>query len=82
MYQIEFSRTADKEIDRLSAQMAERVMCSVAGLADNPRPVGVKKMRGFQSVYRIRVGSYRVIYEIRESVLVVLILEVGHRRCL
>ncbi|MBL8121342.1 type II toxin-antitoxin system RelE/ParE family toxin [Candidatus Saccharibacteria bacterium] len=73
MYQIEFSRSADKEIDRLSAHIAGRVMGCITSLADNPRPAGVKKMRGFRSVYRICVGSCRVIYEIRDSVLIVLI---------
>ena len=48
-------------------------------LADDPRPVGVKKLHG-QDRYRIRVGDYRVIYQIEDEVLLVLVVEIAHRR--
>ncbi|QQS19161.1 type II toxin-antitoxin system RelE/ParE family toxin [Candidatus Saccharibacteria bacterium] len=80
MYGIEFSRSADKELNRLPVLVVQRVMSAIEGLAYKPRPSGVKKMHGFQSVYRIRVGDYRVIYEIKDGFFVVLILEIGHRK--
>ena len=49
-------------------------------LADNPRPRGVEKLEGRENRYRIRVGDYRVIYEIHDEVLLVLVVRIGHRR--
>jgi mRNA interferase RelE/StbE len=58
----------------------ERVLRAAYALADDPRPPGVRKMRGADRQYRIRVGDYRVIYEIHDDVLLVLVIEVGNRR--
>ncbi|MEE8394652.1 MAG: type II toxin-antitoxin system RelE/ParE family toxin [bacterium] len=49
-------------------------------LAENPRPRGVRKLAGLQNLYRIRQGQYRVIYQILDDLLLVLVLVVGHRR--
>ncbi len=49
-------------------------------LSENPRPHGSKKLKGFENSYRIRVGDYRVIYEVHDDVLLVLIMKVGPRR--
>ncbi|MGA0557011.1 type II toxin-antitoxin system RelE family toxin [Larkinella sp. VNQ87] len=54
-------------------------MEAIKALADNPRPFGCKKLKGRKG-YRIRVGDYRVVYEINDGILVVLIIDVGHRR--
>jgi mRNA interferase RelE/StbE len=54
-------------------------MQAIGQLADNPRPVGCKKLKGM-SAWRIRVGDYRVVYEIHDDVLVVLVVRVAHRR--
>lgn len=51
----------------------------IDSLAENPRPQGVKKLSGEDDMYRIRVGDYRIIYQIREKSLVVLIVRIGHR---
>jgi len=49
-------------------------------LADEPRPDGSRKLRGAGDLYRIRVGSYRVVYEIDDSIRIVVISRIGHRR--
>jgi mRNA interferase RelE/StbE len=54
-------------------------MQAISKLANNPRPVGCKKLRGWDA-YRIRIGDYRVIYEIHDDVLIVLVVRVAHRR--
>ena len=51
----------------------------IDSLAENPRPQGVKKLSGEDDMHRIRVGDYRIIYQIREKSLVVLIVRIGHR---
>ena len=53
---------------------------AIDALADVPRPPGCTKLAGTASRYRIRIGGYRVIYEIRDKVLLVLVLDAGHRR--
>ncbi len=49
-------------------------------LAKNPRPPGCVKLQGGDDLYRVRVGDYRVVYTIQDTVLVVLVVEAGHRR--
>ena len=49
-------------------------------LADAPRPIGVKKLKGYENIYRIRVGDYRVIYEIQDQEMLVIILSSIHRK--
>ena len=58
----------------------KRLQPAIDALAVTPRPAGVKKLSDSQDVYRIRVDNYRIIYEIQDAVLRVLIIEVGHRR--
>jgi mRNA interferase RelE/StbE len=53
---------------------------AISSLQSNPRPAGCKKLAGNADYYRIRVGDYRVLYEIRDRVLLVLVIKVGHRR--
>jgi len=59
--------------------MRNRLRKAIWALANNPRPPGCKKLKGRADRYRIRVGAYRVAYEIQNEVLVVLVLKVGHR---
>lgn len=58
----------------------ERIQRHIDALATEPRPPGCVKMSGIERTYRIRVGDYRIIYEIRDNVLIVLVLRIGHRR--
>lgn len=78
-YRVEFTAKADKQLDKLDGQVRARIVAAAERLADNPRPSGCKQLVG-RPGYRIRVGDWRVIYEIRDAVLVVLVLEVGNRR--
>ena len=59
--------------------IVERIMTRLAGLETNPRPADVKKLKS-RDAWRIRVGDYRVIYEIHDRVLQILVITVGHRR--
>jgi mRNA interferase RelE/StbE len=79
-YQIEIKTSAKKELARLPRQIAEKVVERIKWLADNPRPDGCKKLRGEDSVYRIRVGDYRVVYSIVDQYLIIEVIRIRHRR--
>lgn len=78
-YRLEFTTGADRQFRNLSKDIQERLTPHLDALIRNPRPPGIKKLKG-KDAYRIRVGDYRVIYEIHDKVLVVLVVSVGHRR--
>jgi mRNA interferase RelE/StbE len=79
-YKIIFTPAANKQLDRLPVNVRVVLKRSIDALADNPRPHGAQKLTGGEREYRIRTGDYRVIYEIRDDVLVVVIIKMGHRR--
>ncbi len=83
MYRIEVSPAADRDLDRLKRRILrhnfERLRAAIRGLADEPRPPGVRKIRGAERAFRIRAGSYRVVYEVYDSENLVLILQVVRR---
>ena len=79
-YAVSFRRSAEKDLHRLDATVQRRVMKAVESLADSPRPSGCKKLQGSEDTYRIRVGDYRVIYSVDDSILIVAIERIRHRR--
>ena len=79
-YQIEWKASALRELKRLDRQVVPRIVAAVESLTTQPLPVGVSKLQGTQRTYRIRVGNYRVIYELYESRLVVEVVRVRHRK--
>ncbi|MEH2047734.1 type II toxin-antitoxin system RelE family toxin [Nostoc sp.] len=62
------------------SELQERIQIQIDDLATEPRPNGVIKLKGEENTYRIRVGDYRVIYDIFDDLLVVNVVEVGHRK--
>ena len=80
MYRILLERSAERDLRRLSAEMHERVIAAIRSLAANPRPPGCRKLTGSQHDWRIRVGDYRVVYEIADDIRVVRVNRVRHRR--
>ncbi|MBC6429731.1 type II toxin-antitoxin system RelE/ParE family toxin [Nostoc sp. HG1] len=79
-YQIEISNSAVKQLKKLSTDIRDRINEKILDLAENPRPSGVVKLENTENQYRIRVGNYRVLYEIQDDVLIVKVVRVGHRR--
>ena len=83
MYRLEVSPTADPDLEKLKGRIIrqdfERLRDAVRGLAEEPRPHGVRKIKGEERTYRIRVGSYRVVYEVYDNDNLVLILQVARR---
>ncbi|MES1243326.1 MAG: type II toxin-antitoxin system RelE/ParE family toxin [Acidobacteriota bacterium] len=70
---------AQKELERLQSSTYERVRDAIRALGEEPRPPGCRKLSG-RAGWRIRVGDYRVLYEIDDSAAEVIILNIGHRR--
>jgi mRNA interferase RelE/StbE len=79
-YEIEITATAEKQLRRLTRSDQERVAKAMIALADDPWPRGVRKLTGWEDVYRIRVGRFRILYSVVRKRLVILILKIGHRR--
>ena len=78
-YTIYLSKKAQSVLDQLSEHLAEPIILAIEKLSANPRPVGCKKLRG-QYGYRIRVGNYRIIYDIIDNKLIVEIIAIGNRK--
>ncbi|MEJ0056509.1 MAG: type II toxin-antitoxin system RelE/ParE family toxin [Bacteroidota bacterium] len=80
MYNIVVSKTASKELADLPAQAVNRIIPAIKKLGDDPRPSGSQKLRGTKDLWRIRVGDYRIIYSIDDTIRIVDIRKVGHRK--
>lgn len=78
-YTVLIERYAQKQIIKLGSKAIPVIKAAIAGLADNPRPYGYKKLKG-EEAYRIRVGKYRIIYEINDDIIIVTVVSVGHRK--
>ena len=78
-HRVILSRSARKQMECLSGETEKRVLARLSELEANPRPPGCKKLTN-RDAWRIRVGDYRVIYEIHDQVLQVIVVTVGHRR--
>ena len=79
-YSISFARSARKELEHLSGDVAERILTKIELLAANPRPVGVIKLHGQKNLWRMRVGDYRVVYSIDDLSKAVDVSVIRHRR--
>ncbi len=78
-YSISFSKQALKELQKINEPFYSNIKYAIIDLADNPRPNGCKKLKG-RDGYRIRIGNYRVIYEIFDAELIVDVITLGHRK--
>jgi len=78
-YRIEWKPSAARAFRKLTRQVQDRIRPRGDALATNPRPDGVKKLEGDENAWRIRVGEFRVVYEIQDAVLI-MVLRVANRR--
>jgi len=79
IYTILVERYAQKQILKLDKKVIPLIKTAIASLSENPRPYGYKKLKG-EEAYRIRVGDYRIIYEIDNDKIIVTVVSVGHRK--
>ena len=80
VFQIIFKRSAQKDIRRIPQSILQFIYEHIEALATNPLPPGVKPVSGYDNYYRIRIGQYRVIYELSTSIRIIFIARVGHRK--
>lgn len=78
-YRLELTKTAQKKLKKLDTQTLNKLLPKIESLKDNPFPSGVKKLVTADG-YRIRVGDYRIVYDVLEDLVLVKILKVGHRK--
>ncbi|MGH3981354.1 MAG: type II toxin-antitoxin system RelE family toxin [Pseudonocardiaceae bacterium] len=79
-YRVEITRDALRVLAKLDKPVRRRVQAAIDGLTEQPRPPGMIALQGLRRAYRLRVGDYRVIYTVDDSRLVVLVVDIGHRR--
>ena len=79
-YALEIKHAAQKELDALDDFLFARIDRKILALADDPRPIGSKKLKGYKDSWRIRIGDWRVVYIVDDAARLVRITRVAHRR--
>jgi len=79
-YQIEWKTSALRELKKLDKPVIPRIITAVESLVENPFPMGIRKLQGSEHTYRLRVGDYRILYEVCQSILRIQIVRVRHRK--
>lgn len=79
MYQLIIDKYAQKQLGKIPPPHFNRIVKAIQDLANNPRPVGYRKLTG-RSGYRIRIGNYRVVYNIEDKILTVFVIDIEHRK--
>jgi len=80
VYEVRLSKAARKQLASLPTSVHYKIIEDLSGLSLLPRPPGSKKLKGYKNAYRVRVGDYRIIYEIEDKVLRILVIAIGHRK--
>jgi mRNA interferase RelE/StbE len=78
-YTVQMLPAAQRQLAKLDAPVRKRITPAIDSLAQDARPPGAKKLQGSEDTWRIRVGDYRILYEIHDRQLLVLVVEIGHR---
>lgn len=79
-FEIIFSPQARQSLKKIPPNIQQRLLKKISLLSQNPRPSGVKVLKGEKGLLRIRVGDYRIIYTIENKLLIITIIQIGHRR--
>ena len=80
-YKIEIHKSVIKDLEKIPVPFRKAIKKKIDNLVNDPRPEGYKKLQGLDvALYRIRCGDYRIVYSIKDDILLVLVLEIGHRR--
>lgn len=80
MYEIQYRRSVKNDLKKLPLGTRRKVVKDILSLAKHPRPTGYSKLSGLKDTYRIRRGTYRIIYSIENKALIIIIIRVGHRK--
>lgn len=80
MYKVSIKNSALKEIQQIPKPFRVKIIEAIDSLAIDPRPNGVKKLENFKNSYRVRVGQYRIVYEIEDRQLLIEVIKVANRK--
>ncbi len=80
VHEIYLERLAQQDLKRLSPKYFHKIISSIKALAEDPRPPGCRKLFGSKNDWRIRIGDYRVVYEIDDKQRIINIMRIRHRR--
>jgi len=80
VYEVLLERRAERDLKKLSQEMFYRIIPKIKVLSENPKPAGCRKITGSKNDWRIRIGDYRIIYEIDEKEKAVKVMRIRHRR--
>lgn len=80
VYRVVFTRKAEKELLKLPQSVSKRIIPRIENLITDPKPSSSKRLVGYADLYRIRIGDYRVIYEIRNQKLIIVVIKIAHRK--
>lgn len=79
-YAVQLKKSALKDLYKLPKDASRKIAQDINALGQNPRPQGSKKLKGVDNLYRIRAGNYRIVYQIHDKVLIVLVIFIGDRK--
>lgn len=79
-YRVEIAKTAAKDLRGIDRKWIPMIVAAIETLESDPRPAGSKKLVGSDHTYRLRVGDYRVVYDIHDAMLIILVVRIRHRR--
>lgn len=79
-YKVEFAPAAARQIKKLPTSSQKRIITRIENLASNPGPPGSKQLEAKENLYRLPAGDYRIIYQIQDTILLILVVKIGHRR--
>ena len=80
MYKIILLEKAIKVLSKLPQKEADKIASRIDSLQENPYPQGCKKLQGYEEVYRIRQGNYRILYEVHDDQLIIRVIKIGNRK--
>lgn len=79
-YRVEIKRPAERDLESLESNLARRILSAIGPLASEPRPRHCRKLVGSENSYRLRVGRYRVLYQVDDENRLITVFAIGHRR--
>lgn len=80
-YQVRINKSAKKELNNLPSHVLDRIIPTIKSLEEHPFPSGSKKLKGIEAKYwRVRIGDYRVIYEVNKGVKIIHVIRIAHRK--
>jgi mRNA interferase RelE/StbE len=78
-YRVVFRKSVARDMRRIPSRDLRRILATIESLSEDPRPAGIEKLPG-RETYRVRQGDYRIIYEIKDEEVIVVVVKVGHRK--